>query len=224
MKKPWNTLKHYFRFAYFTRSRLVLLVLICLGAFIRFYLLSGEYVHSESYVQITGALEILRYSTFSYEYFAPPGPAIMLIPFLLMSKTESMVQMAIALVGVLLIISSYTLMRFVHPDKTAALVFGLLVASNPIFILLSRVLLFESFLLLFFSFALLVTFLWVKQSKIHYMLLLCIMFFILMLVKTPNILMLPIAIISVTVAKGGTDFKKSLKGLLEKNTLIGVLF
>ncbi len=113
--------------------------IVALGFFLRLYKLQGIYMNHESYVALTGALEIINGHGFSYEYYGSVGPAlVMVIPFLI-HASEWIGQLIIALYGALLVPLAYWFALRYGFSELEALIFPLIIAVSPFFVVLSRV-------------------------------------------------------------------------------------
>ncbi len=173
---------------------------------LRFYGLSGDYVSYDSYAQLVGGLHFLDARGHGYGYVAPPGAALLLLPALILSRTELAAQVAVGLWGVLLAGISGWLVWRVTRLLGAALLFTLLVALNPTLVFLSRGIWFENFLLVIVALTILLCYRAAEEAgDPEVPLLLWAIFGLTLLataIRTPSMLILPLGLLYIGRRRG----------------------
>jgi len=181
------------------RKHHILFVVITLtftGLTLRFWGLNDQYVHMpDSYLGVTGALEILTERRFSYEYLGSVGPAIVLMPFLLFSNSEFTAQIVVGLFGTLITPLSYLFAIKFQGSRLTALLFALAVTFLQFYVSLSRVLLFD-IVSLSFTIAFFISLVNALERSSLYFPLACILGYMIFMMKvTFIILVLPVLLL-----------------------------
>jgi len=173
------------------------LIVLLIGIFLRFFMINGNYTFVfDSYEILTGATEIIAFGNYSYEYRSPPGASIAIIPFLILGRSEFLGQIGIGLYSCLSLVVSYMFIReFYMNDNKIPLIFPFLVAINPMFVFLSRVLTYEP-IILFIVASLFYLILKYKTSKSFFVLVLILILAVFIItIRTPYIIITGITVI-----------------------------
>lgn len=169
-------------------SALVGIVIVAI--LLRLYGLNHPYFYvQDSTIQISGVKRLFLEATYPYWYHAPPGPGLALLPFLVpFDFSLSSAQVGVAFYGVLLVILTWLVVRAIGPTSTLApYLAAFLVAINPMLVVSSRVILFDTMQVVFIlAFLLILT---AKQAtSLPKTLLVFALGALLVVMKIPNVL------------------------------------
>jgi len=185
------------------REHLILIAIIVLGAFLRFYRLDGEYVHLlDSYGRLSETLSIIHFQKFSYGYIHSPGLALALVPFALINESIIANQIGIALYGIGTIFLSFFIVKIFFPEKKySPLIVAFLVAINPSFVALSKTVMYDIVMLFYIMLAILTTKIVSEKRSYLYSSLHFILLFFLVLQKPTNLIFFPVSFIYIVIKR-----------------------
>ncbi|KYC53461.1 MAG: Dolichyl-phosphate-mannose-protein mannosyltransferase [Candidatus Methanofastidiosum methylothiophilum] len=171
------------------RSHLSLLFLsTLLGAFFRLYRLNADYVwFNDTFFRLTPALEILKGVPVKFAPSMIGATGVGLVSFLFSEDLFS-VALVVCFAGIACIpLSYYFVLRLTKDERIAALT-ALFVSINPTLVALSKVLLWDIFVLLFFLTSGIIYLSFKEKETLPKGFLLAISLFLLFTFKLPNIL------------------------------------
>lgn len=171
--------------------------IIAVAISLRLYGLNHPYSYvQDSTVQISGAKGVFLEATYPYWYYAPPGPGLTLLPFLVpFDFSLSSAQLGVAFYGVVLVILTWLVVRSISPTSMLAPYWAaFLVAINPMLVVSSRVILFDTMQVVFMlAFLLLV--MGRQAMSLSKMLLMFGLGAFLVVMKTPNMLVVGLGVL-----------------------------
>ncbi|RLJ03773.1 MAG: hypothetical protein DRP08_03020 [Candidatus Aenigmatarchaeota archaeon] len=209
------------------REHLILIAIIVLGAFLRFYRLDGEYVHAlDSYRILSDAVRVLSFEAPKY-VSAWPGRSIAIAPFLLIKNNELIAQIGIAVYGTALISLSYFLIsRYFKVSSTVALLFSGLVAVNPKLVIMSKVVIWDIIILFFIVAAIIAAKSLAEKKSLLFSVFFALLAFFICYMKPTNLIFALIAFFYLSIKRGlnSIEFDK-IKLYMKHNTdLLASLF
>ena len=166
----------------------ILALSIILGSFLRVYKLNTNYVwFNDTFFRLTPALEILKGVPVQYD---PSMIGVTGLGLLCFSISENLysVVLAVCITGILCIPLSYYFVLKLTNDERIAAVTALFVSINPTLVALSKVLLWDIFVLFFFLLSGIVFLSLKEKPGILKGILLSVMLFMLFSFKLPNVL------------------------------------
>ncbi|RLF97559.1 hypothetical protein DRN58_08590 [Thermococci archaeon] len=177
------------------REHLILIVIIVLGAFLRFYRLDTQYIRfNDTFWRLTPALELSK-GVLPSSYGGMPGISFLFFPVMLIKSSVMAAQIVIVLFGTALILLSYYFSKKVLPDcKIAPFFLSLSVAVNPSFVALSKVMMWDIVVLFFLVIALITTYMTAKNNSFYFTIGHFVLLFFLVFLKAPNLLFFPFSL------------------------------
>jgi hypothetical protein len=166
----------------------VLALSIILGTFLRLYRLNTNYVwFNDTFFRLTPALEILKGVPVNFDSSMMGVTGLGILCFSIYENLYSVV-LAVCIVGIICIpLSYYFVLRLTKDEKMAALV-SLFVSINPTLIALSKVLLWDVFVLFFFLVSGIIFISFKEKEGLLKGVLLAFSLFLLFTFKLPNVL------------------------------------
>ena len=131
---------------------LILILILILALILRIGVFQdGEYIIGphDTFAPAAGALEVISGDGYNYRYLSSPGSSLLLIPFLLISKSFLSIQIALLFYSIFSILIIYILIRKVYPSNSfPALISCVFIAVNPTLVIYSIILFYDMFQIL----------------------------------------------------------------------------
>jgi len=196
------------------REHLILIGIIVLGAFLRFYKLDTQYIRfNDTFWRLTPALELSK-GILPNSYGGMPGISFLFFPVMLIKSSVMITQIVIAIFGVALIPLSYYFSKKVFPEnKIASILLALFVAINPTFVALSKVMMWDIVVLFFIVLALITTLKTAKNHSFYFTIGHFILLFFLVFLKAPNLLFFPFSLIYILYVRCFDSLKEIFSDL-----------
>ena len=177
------------------REHLILIVIIVLGAFLRFYKLDTQYIRfNDTFWRLTPALELSK-GILPSSYGGMPGISFLFFPVMLIKSSVMAAQIVIALFGTALIPLSYYFSKKLSPEnKITPVLLALFIAINPSFVALSKVMMWDIVVLSFLVIALITTYMTAKNNSFYFTIGHFVLLFFLVFLKAPNLLFFPFSL------------------------------
>jgi 4-amino-4-deoxy-L-arabinose transferase-like glycosyltransferase len=170
----------------------ILIPITLLGGFLRLYRLNTEYVwFNDTFFRLLPSLEIAKGLSPNYDPMMT-GVTYFFVPYFYFFKGLFGVQLIVTILGILIIPLSYYLILKLNDTKLAASFFSFFVSINPTFIALSKVLIWDILILLFFIVSFIVLIKLSNEKNNLYSIIISFLLFFLFTLKAPNILFAPI--------------------------------
>jgi len=177
------------------REHLILLAIVAVGIFLRFYRLDDQYIRfNDTFFRLTPALELSK-GIIPSSYGQMPGISFLFAPVMLVKSSVMAAQVVVALFGAALIPLSYYLVRKVSPkSEMAPLLLAFFVAINPSFVALSKVVMWDIVVLFFLVLAIITTIKTARERNFGFALVHFILLFYLVFLKAPNLIFFPLSL------------------------------
>lgn len=180
----------------------ILLLSVILGTFLRLYRLTPNYVwFNDTFFRLTPALEILKGVPVNFDSSMLGATAVGLFSFSII-ESLSMVSLVIAFFGIICIPLSYLFSLKLTGDEKASAIVSLFVSINPTFVALSKVLIWDIFVLFFFLVSGIIFLSFRKEGGLKKGVALSFSLFLLFLFKLPNILYASVFYLFLFYSKG----------------------
>jgi len=177
------------------REHLILIAIIIIGAFLRFYKLDTQYIRfNDTFWRLTPALQLSK-GILPNSYGGMPRISFLFFLVMLIKTSVMITQIVIAVFGVALIPLSYYFSKKVFPEnKIASILLALFVAINPSFVALSKVVMWDIVVLFFLVIALITTYMAAKNHSFYFTIGHFVLLFFLVFLKAPNLLFFPFSL------------------------------